>query len=56
MAAERQVPGGAYINETLNAERQVPGYPYVNEQGGPAPTIYATLGQFDPELLIKNWF
>lgn len=56
MSAERFVPGGGMMNETLNAERFVPGDAMVNEQGGPAPTIYATLGEFDPALNIRSWF
>lgn len=39
MAAERLVPGGAYVNEQTTAQRLVPGESYVNE------TITAATGQ-----------
>jgi hypothetical protein len=31
MSAERQVPGGPFVNENGAAQRQVPGGPFVNE-------------------------
>ena len=31
MAAQRQVPGGAYVNEVDTAQRQIPGWQYINE-------------------------
>jgi len=34
MAAERQVPGGPFVNEVGTAQRQVPGGPFVNETAG----------------------
>ena len=40
MAAQRQVPGGAYVNETGTAQYQVPGYQYVNETSAAAATPY----------------
>lgn len=37
MAAQQQLPGGAYLNETVTAQQQTPGGPYVNETQGAAP-------------------
>ena len=31
MSAERQVPGGPYVNETATQQRQLPGWQYINE-------------------------
>lgn len=42
--AERQVPGGPFVNESGTAQRQVPGGPFVNETvstGGAVPNITA---------------
>lgn len=35
MAAERQIPGGQFVNETGTAQRQLPGGPFVNETVAP---------------------
>lgn len=42
--AERQVPGGQYVNETGTAQRQIPGWQFVNETvtaGSSLPTLTA---------------
>ncbi len=39
MAAQRQIPGGPFVNETATGQRQIPGGPYINEQWAPAPTL-----------------
>ena len=31
MAAQRQIPGGPYLNESGSSQRQIPGGPYANE-------------------------
>lgn len=33
----RQIPGGAYVVETVNDELQIPGYEYIVETGGSTP-------------------
>lgn len=44
--AERQIPGGPFLNEVGAAQRQIPGGPFVNETvatGGPTvPTLTAS--------------
>lgn len=50
MAAQRQVPGGPYVNEVGAAQRQIPGGPYINEVAGggggdtTAPTLTSPTG------------
>lgn len=41
--SERQVPGGAFVNETGTFERQIPGGGFINEtvDAGPGPTLSA---------------
>lgn len=39
MAAQRQIPGGAFVNETSTAQRQIPGGAYVVETGGGFGTL-----------------
>jgi len=34
MAAQRQIPGGSFVNETGNNQRQIPGCAFLNETGG----------------------
>jgi hypothetical protein len=31
MTAQRQIPGGPFVNETATAQRQIPGGPFINE-------------------------
>lgn len=48
MAAERQIPGGPFLNEVGTAQRQIPGGPFANETvsaGGGAVTVDTGVGQ-----------
>jgi len=38
--AERQVPGGPFVNETGTAQRQIPGGPFVNETVSAGTSTY----------------
>jgi len=47
MSAQRQIPGGPYVNETGSRQAQIPGGPYLNETGGAdttAPVLSSPTG------------
>jgi len=44
MATERQIPGGAYVNQTGTRQAQIPGSGYVNENVSTGVTITCTVG------------
>jgi hypothetical protein len=46
MAAERQIPGGTFVNETQTKERQIPGAQYINETVAAPAVGVAAMGQF----------
>lgn len=45
MAAQRQIPGGPYVNETTGKQYQIPGWQYINQTQGQAgaPIITGTV-------------
>jgi hypothetical protein len=55
MAAERQIPGGPFVNETGTAQRQIPGGSFVNETAGTAPATYTlTSATYVPSSLTST--
>lgn len=47
--AERQIPGGPFVNETGTAQRQIPGAPFINE------TVAAAGAAFVAELTAASF-
>jgi hypothetical protein len=54
MAAERQIPGGPFVNETGTAQRQIPGGPFVNETAGAVATYTMTQATYVPGSLTST--
>ncbi len=44
MSAERQIPGGPFVNETGSNEQQIPGGPFINETVSAAKTVTPSAG------------